>query len=186
MSQISELLDSHHEKKHFSCGKELLDNYLHKQASQEVKRKLSVCFVIVDSPSNRIKGYYTLSNNSIPLIQLPDEFIRKLPKSYTSILVILLGCLAIDSIYQKSGLGKLILVDALKRCYELAKSLGSLAVVVHPVDSDAEKFYDKYGFIKLPVSGKMFLSMKTINLLFDSYLMFFLVYCFPFFIFTTL
>ena len=36
------VLHSSHKKKKFNCGKELLDNYLHKQASQDVKRKFSV------------------------------------------------------------------------------------------------------------------------------------------------
>ncbi len=32
---------------------------------------------------------------------------------------------------------------------------------------DAEKFYEKYGFIKLPDSGKIFLVMQTIKELFE-------------------
>lgn len=65
-------------------------------------------------------------------------------------------------------MGKQILVDALKRSYELSKTIGSFAVVVDPLDQDAEDFYQKYGFIKLPDSGKMFLPMKTIRQLFDK------------------
>lgn len=61
----------------------------------------------------------------------------------------------------------MILIDALKRSYEIAKTIGSVAVVVDPIDQDAEGFYTKYGFIKLPDSRKMFLPMKTINQLFE-------------------
>ncbi len=51
--------------------------------------------------------------------------------------------------------------------YEVSlKSIGSMAVIVRPTDENAEKFYLKYGFVKLPDSGKMFLSMKTIAQLF--------------------
>jgi hypothetical protein len=60
-----------------------------------------------------------------------------------------------------------LLIDALKRSYEISKTIGSFAVVVDPIDQDAEDFYVKYGFIKLPDSGKMFLPMKTINQLFE-------------------
>lgn len=167
MSQISELLNSKHKKSDFSCGKEMLDNYLHKQASQDIKRKLSVCFVIKEVETDLIKGYYTLSNNSIPLELVPNEIRKKLPRSYEAIPTTLLGRLAIDNKFQGQGMGKLILVDALKRSYELSKTIGSLAVVVDPIDKDAERFYDKYGFIKLPDSGKMFLPMKTIGQLFE-------------------
>jgi len=38
-------LNSKHDKKEFDCGKESLNNYIRKQAKQDVKRKLSTCFV---------------------------------------------------------------------------------------------------------------------------------------------
>ncbi len=166
MSQISEPLNPTHKKSDFSCGKEMLDNYLHKQASQDIKRKLSACFVVKEEQTEFIIGYYTLSNNSIPLEDIPDDIRRKLPRSYKSIPTTLLGRLAIDNNFQGQGLGKLILMDALKRSFEVSKTIGSYAVIVDPIDEDAERFYDKYGFIKLPDSGKMFLPMKTIGQLF--------------------
>lgn len=167
MNQITENLNSGHRKNEFSCGKDLLDNYLHKQAKQDIKRKLSACFIISDKESKLIKGYYTLANNSIPQDFIPKEFQNKLPKSYSSIPTTLLGRLAVDNRFQAKGIGKLLLIDALKRCYEISKSIGSFAVVVDPLDDDAVKFYNRYGFIKLPDSGKMFLPMNTIKILFE-------------------
>ncbi len=163
---LSELLSSKHKKSVFSCGKTMLDVYIHKQANQDIKRKLSACFVISENKTGFIKGYYTLSNNSIPLSDIPNEISKKLPKSYQSIPTILLGRLAIDSKFQGQGIGKILLVDALKRSFEISKTIGSFAVVVDPIDANAENFYHKYGFIKLPNSGKMFLPMKTISQLF--------------------
>ena len=167
MSQISEPLNSTHKKSDFSCGKEMLDTYIQKQANQDVKRKLSACFVINETETNLIKGYYTLSNNSLPSEFIPDQIRKKLPRTYESIPTTLLGRLAIDGRFQGQGIGKLILIDALKRSYEISKTIGSFAVVVDPIDQDAEDFYNKYGFIKLPDSGKMFLPMKTISQLFE-------------------
>lgn len=167
MSQISEPLNSAHKESDFSCGKEILDRYLHKQANQDVKRKLSVCFIINDESTNLIKGYYTLSNNNIPLELVPIQIQKKLPKSHESIPTTLLGSLAINNRFERQGVEKLMLIDALKRTYELSKTVGSFAVVVDPIDQDAENIYDKYGFIKLSDSGKMFLPMKTINQIFE-------------------
>jgi GNAT superfamily N-acetyltransferase len=90
-----------------------------------------------------------------------------LPKSYLSIPTVLLGRLAIDKGFQGKGIGKLLLIDSLKRCYDTSKSVGTFAVIVDPLDKEAERFYEKYGFINLPDSGKMFLSMKTIEELFE-------------------
>ena len=138
-------------KEKFSCGKDLLDIYLKKQATQDIKRKLSACLIIKEEETNYIKGYYTLSNSSVPLY---------------SITLTLIGRLAVDKIYQGKDTGKILLVDALKRSYDLSKQIGSFAVIVDPLDKQAELFYLKYGFIKLPDSGKMFLTMKTIEQLF--------------------
>ncbi len=167
MIQLTEPLNSKHNKKEFSCGKKILDNYLHQQANQDVKRKLSACFILNDSETELIKGYYTLANNSIPQSVIPADLQKKLPKSYSSIPTTLLGRLAIDNRFQGKGIGKILLIDALKRSYEISKSIGSFAVIVDPLDKDAETFYEKYGFIKLPVSKKMFLPMKTIKSLFS-------------------
>jgi len=165
MSFLTESLDKSHIKNEFSCGKVMLDNYIQKQASQDVKRKLSACFVFVEE-DKIVQGYFTLANSSIPLEQVPESFKKKLPKSYTSIPTSLLGRLAVDTKFKGKSLGKNLLIEALKRSYLISKEIGSFAVIVDPIDEDAENFYTKYGFIKLPDSGKMFLPMKTIQQLF--------------------
>ena len=72
-----EILDKKkHNRKDFDGGNNLLTNYLKKQANQDVKRKLSACFVLVENDTGQIKGYYTLSNRSIPLKKFPVK-IRK-------------------------------------------------------------------------------------------------------------
>ncbi|MGE5394443.1 MAG: GNAT family N-acetyltransferase [Candidatus Saccharibacteria bacterium] len=162
-----ELLDKKHSLKAFDCGNELLNSYLKNQAGQDVKRKLSACFILTEKQTNQIQGYYTLSNNSIPLNSFPEPIQKKLPKSYESIPTSLLGRLAVDINFQRKGIGKILLIDALKRSYEVSKEIGSFAVVVDPIDEEAEKFYAKYDFIKLPDSKKMFIATKTLKELFD-------------------
>ena len=59
------------------------------------------------------------------------------------------------------------MIDALKRSYETAiASIASMAVIVDPIDENAVRFYSKYGFILLPGSGRMFISMSTVEQLF--------------------
>ena len=62
MSYLTVPLHPSHNKKLFSCGKPLLDTYLHTQAKQDVNRKLSACFVLTNDENNSVKGYYTLSS----------------------------------------------------------------------------------------------------------------------------
>lgn len=164
MSVKIELLNPLLNKKDFSCGKEMLDNYLHTQASQDVKRKLCVVFVMVEDTT--IKGYYTLSNASIPAELMPEAIRKKMPGSYKALPVTLLGRLAVDAKFKGQGLGSILLIDALKRSFSVAgESLGSIGVVVDPLDEDAVTFYKKFGFILLPDSGKMFMPMADVALL---------------------
>ncbi|PKP32947.1 MAG: GNAT family N-acetyltransferase [Bacteroidetes bacterium HGW-Bacteroidetes-16] len=161
-----ELLDKKHNRNDFDCGKELLNNYLKNQVGQDVKRKLSVCFVLSENDTNIIQGFYTLSNYGIPLSSFSEQIKKKLPKSYTSVPTTLLGKLAISKKYQGQGIGKILLIDALKRSYDNSQVIGSFAVVVDPIDEEAVRFYKKYDFIGLPDSGKMFITIKTLDVLF--------------------
>ena len=139
----------------------MLDDYLHFQASQDIKRKLCAVFVMFENTV--IKGYYTLSNASVPSYLMPESIKKKMPKSYEALPVTLLGRLAVNENFKGLGLGGILLLDALKRSYEVAsKSLGSIGVVVDPLDNQAIAFYEKFGFIRLPDSGKMFLPMSDI------------------------
>ena len=158
-------LDSKHKKSEFTCGNTYLDNYIQKQAKQDIKRKLSACFVL-SNKENEIRGFYTLSNAGIPRELIPENISKKMPRAYESLPVTLLGRLAINEKSKGQGLGKLLLIDALKRSFEVSKVIGSMAVIVDPIDENAISFYNKFGFISLPDSEKMFLSMKTIEQLF--------------------
>ncbi len=166
MSYLTVLLNSVHKKANFTCGIPLLDNYLHTQAKQDVKRKLAACFILADA-DNRVKGYYTLSSAVIPRAILPENIIKKLPPSYMDLPATLMGRLAIDQGYKRQGLGALLLIDALKRSFDTSvSSVGSMAIIVDPIDQGAVNFYTKYGFTLLPDSGKMFITMETVALLF--------------------
>jgi len=167
MSYQTILLNSSHQKNDFDCGKEMLNSYLQRQANQDMQRHLSVCFVIV-SKNDLVRGYYTLSNASIERDLIPDDLKIKLPKSYSNLPVTLLGRLARDINEEGARLGETLLLDALKRCFDASATIGSLAVVVDPIDEESKNFYLNYGFILLPDSQKMFLPMKTIGYLFEK------------------
>ncbi len=168
MAYITVPLVTSHDKAAFSCSKDMLDRYLHKQAGQDMKRHLSVVFVLPEEKEGvRIKGYYSLSSDNIPYDQVPLNIQKKMPSSYTSLPTTLLGRLAVDKNFQGQGLGERLLLDALKRSYDISTStVGSIAGIVDPLDKAANAFYAQYGFISLPDRGRMFLPMKTIKQLF--------------------
>lgn len=164
MGYVTVLFEKSQLRKNFNCNKPSLDNYLRTQVSQDIKKRLAVCFVYLDKDQKSIIGYYTLSNGSIPYSDVPENLRKKYPKSYDYIPVTLLGRLAIDQKFKGQGLGSLILIDALKRSLEVSESeLVSVAVIVDPLDEEAKNFYNHFGFIKIPDSGKMFIDMNTIE-----------------------
>ena len=167
MTYLTEPLNLEHERSGFNCGIEQLDTYIQKISKQDMKRFLTVVHVLTEESSSGVIGYYTLSGLHIPRAVLPEAIIKKLPKGYNELPATLLGRLAIDLKYQGQGLGEELLLDALKRAYDLTQSsIGSMAVVVDPYNAKSKKFYDQYDFIEIPDRDRMFLPMKTIEKIF--------------------
>lgn len=162
------LLNNTHNRKSFDCGIPALNDYLKIQAGQDMRRKLSACFVFTQKGNSDVLGYYTLSNYSIPPTQFPEGIRKKFPPNYNSIPVTLLGRLAVNGNQKGKGLGKILLIDALRRSYEASLEIGSLAVVVDPINQEAMEFYRKYDFTLLPDSGKMMIGMKVLAELFGE------------------
>lgn len=165
MNYLTTKLSSAHKRDQFHCGVESLDNYIKLQVSQDVRKKLAACFVLADE-KNKVIGYYTLSSFSIPKVSVSAAVQKKVPKAYADLPVTLLGRLAVDVSAKGRKLGEKLLLDAMKRSYDITASIASMALVVDPVNDEAVTFYRKYGFMLLE-SGKMFLPMQTIAQLFE-------------------
>ncbi len=157
-----EPLGKAHDRAAFSCGIEALDNYLKKQAGQDVAKRVAICFVL--TPGGRtIAGFYTLSQYCVDLGKLPEEIAKRLPK-YPEIPATLLGRLAVSEQFKGQGLGEFLLLDALHRSLEQSRRVASAAVIVDAKDEAARHFYEHFGFLPLPATpNRLFLPMKTIE-----------------------
>ena len=166
---LTALLDkTTHNRESFSCGKSELDTYLHQQAAQDVSKHATVCYILADEDDpSRVIGYYTLSNFSIQLSNIPAELSKQIPK-YPEVPATLLGRLAVDTEYRGKGLGEFLLLDALRRALEYSETTsGSVAVVVDAKDEEARGFYLKYGFIQLTSDpNRILILMGTVKKLF--------------------
>jgi len=159
---IIHLLDKSHNRKNFSCEEPSLTGYIQKQVSQDIRKRMAICFVALNE-SRDVIGYYTLSSESLGRDLIPEKYMNQVPKNYNAP-VILFGRLARDIKAKGTGLGEFLLLDALFRSYKLSnQSIGAMAVVVDPINELAVKFYEKYGFEQLPDSEKMLLPMKVIE-----------------------
>jgi predicted GNAT family N-acyltransferase len=160
---IIEPLSPAHDRSGFKCGIDSLDNYIKRQANQDIKRQISRVYVAVNiEKPNKIMGYYTLSSLSIELNQLPEELLKKLPKH--PIPAALIGRLAVDKSVHGNGIGKMLLADALKRILVISDEIAIYAVVVDAINDKAKGFYKQYGFQSLgEETPRLFLPLKTIT-----------------------
>ena len=141
---IIEALASHHHRTDFSCGIESLDRYFQKQVTQDVRRRVTACYVATAVLEAKVAGYYTLAAAGVPLAEMPIELAKRLPR-YPFVPVARLGRLAVDRTYHGRKLGSALFWDAVQRC--LQSEVAVFALVVDAKDDQAEAFYHHHGFI---------------------------------------
>jgi GNAT superfamily N-acetyltransferase len=161
----SEPLGSH-DRAAFSCGTPELDAYLKTRASQEIKKHLAAVFLLTPD-GKTIAGFYTLSQYSVGLDEIPEVISRKLTR-YNDVPVTLIGRLARSVEYRGKGIGEKLLLDALRRCLVNSRELGSWAVIVDAKGANAVAFYRKFAFAQFPnTPNRLFLPTVTIEDMFS-------------------
>lgn len=138
-----EALSASHDRQGFSCGVEALDGYLARQAGQDMRRRVSNCFVALPEGGGAIAGYYTLAAASIPVQDLPEEQTRRLPR-YPVLPAVLIGRLAVGQRFKGQQLGAALLFDAILRALRAEPAV--LTAIVDAKDATAAAFYRHHGF----------------------------------------
>ena len=155
-----EPLDPNHDRASFSCGEPSLDHYIRRRASQDARRRVARVFVATHHPPERIAGYYTLNAASFEKDDLPAELAKRLPHYPVPAAVI--GRLAVDLRNQGSGLGEMLLLDAIHRIVRASDTIGLYAVVVDALHDRASAFYERYGFAPFPSQPlRLYLPLRT-------------------------
>ena len=174
--EFVELNKKKHDRNTFDCNKESLNDFLKKNASQNMKAGVSKTFVLpaeaAEGEKAAVCSFYTLTPSQIERETIPDNKVQKSLPRYP-VPVILIGQLAVNSQCQGQGLGEITLIKALNHCVDLAEKIAFQAVVVDVLDDDAEKFYDQYGFLKFEKKDsseklRLYMPMKTIKTLFGT------------------
>ena len=139
-----EALGPAYDRTAFRCGVEVLDRYFAAQVTQDIRRRVSACFVAVEQVTGVVAGYYTIAASSIPLPDLAPETAKKLPR-YPLVPAVRVGRLAVAEGHRGKGLGAGLLVDAISRA--LRAEIAAYAIVVDAKDEGAVAFYKHHGFI---------------------------------------
>ena len=149
-----EVLGASHARDGFACGVEALDAYFARQATQDVRRRASACYVAVEACTGKVAGYYTLAAGGVPLTDLPETLTKRLPR-YPSVPVARVVRLAVDKAFHGQKLGGALLADAAVRA--MRSEVAMFALVVDAKDDAAEAFYRHHGFDRFGTKARQLL-----------------------------
>lgn len=165
---VVELLAAHHDRKSFDCGKAPLNEFLQRYARSQADRHAGVTHVVVPAAGDtRILGYYTLLVRTVERDLIPGATRRPAgPLPPGPIGVVLLGRLAVDKSAQGRGLGRRMLLRAIRQTAQAARDIGIYALVLDALDDAARAWYLRldWGFQELADSPyHLFLPVATIR-----------------------
>ena len=148
-----EPLGPQHRLEGFDCGKPALNDWLLRHARQAQGSGSAKTFVVVDD--DRVAGYFSLTVGQIDTLDAPER-IRKGMGQYP-LPVVILARLAVSTTDQGRGIGVGLLQNAIRRTMLIAEHAGIRAMLTHPIDEDATRFYTRFGFIASPLREQQLL-----------------------------
>lgn len=157
-----ELLTKAHDRAGFDCGSEPLNAFLKQTARQHAERGISRTYVLVeeDAPA-QILGFFSLNLCQIKSEALTPGEARRLPRDVSGVR---LGRLAVAKNHQRQGIGKLLLVGAMRKFMEIFDAAGGIGLFVDAKDVAARRYYEQFGFVSLPSNElELFLPVRTVE-----------------------
>lgn len=145
-----EHLTAEHDVSAFDSGTLELDNWLKRRALANEALGTSRTYVVTDG--GRVVGFYALANGAVAHKDVSAKTRRNMPDPIPAMV---LARLAVDSAYQKQGLGSALLRDALFRTIAAAQIAGHSRVLLQAMSDDAKRFYLRAGFHESPVDPLM-------------------------------
>ncbi len=144
----------------FDCGNEMVNRFVVRSLKKRVGRGFSRAYVLLDA-EGKFAGFYTLDTFSImrELFESPED----LPGLPPLVPAVKLGMLGVDRRWQKRGIGRRLLRDAMLKVLQISKIAGCAGLYLL-AEEEAVPFYEKLGFFALKEAKPlpMFLPIDTI------------------------
>ncbi len=163
------LLAPEDDRSQFACGDIELDRFFQRYAGQNQFRH-HIGSTYVAAAGERIAGFVTVSPGELTAETIAAALKKKVPAYPIPILRI--ARLAVDTRFQRQGIGKLMLRAMFELALELRERVGCAGVVVD-AKPDAVSFHQRLGFMPLsavrgtlaarPEPLPMFLPVKLIE-----------------------
>lgn len=126
----------------FDCGHPALNQFLQRYALQSQKAGGSQTYV--SNAQGRVAGFYSLAVGSVSSADAPDRVSKGLARHPVPVMILVR--LAVDVAYQRKGLGRALLKDALLRTLQAADIAGIRAILEHAKDAEARAWYASWDF----------------------------------------
>lgn len=138
----------------FDCGQPSLNDWLLRHARQAQASGSAKTWVVTSS-GGQVVAYYRLAVGQADVLAVPER-VRKGMGRYP-IPVIILARLATALPHQGQGIGVGMLQDAIRRTLTVAEQAGVRALLTHPMDEAAARFYQRFGFEASPMREQQWL-----------------------------
>jgi GNAT superfamily N-acetyltransferase len=125
----------------FDCGSPARSAWLVEHALQAHRAGLSRVYVVrdLDHPALRVVGYYALAAGSVAPAEASPRLRQGAGRYHQP--VVILTRLGVDHAAQGEGLGRALVVDALRRIATASEVIGVRAVLIHCETDAARDFY---------------------------------------------
>ena len=157
-SWISEAIADHHELARFSCGNDVLDQWLREQALRAHRAGVSRTTVWVGPDEPAVVAFHSVAPTQLARVDLPA---RSLSAGYSTVPGFLIGRLALDESLHGQGLGTHLLLDALERIVDAADLVGGRLIAVDAIDTEAKQFYLHHDFQAIEGSSRLVMKVAT-------------------------
>jgi GNAT superfamily N-acetyltransferase len=146
----------------FDCGHVALNEFLQRFAFVNQRSNSSQTYASCNA--GQVAGFYSLAVGSVEPSHSAPRVIKGIPRHPVPVMI--LARLAIDQRYQRQGLGKALLKNALLRTVQAADIAGIRALLVHAKDEEARNWYRQWEFEESPTDAyHLFLLVKDIKAL---------------------
>jgi GNAT superfamily N-acetyltransferase len=123
----------------FDCGSPAQTDWLHRHALPAHQAGLSRVYVSRVADEGRIAGYYALAAGSVAPADASPRLTRGAGRHHQP--VVILTRLGVDRSCQGGGLGRALVVDALRRTAVASEVVGVRAMLIHCANESARDFY---------------------------------------------
>jgi hypothetical protein len=128
----------------FDCGSSAQSEWLIHHAMQSHRMGLSRVYVVcgLDEPDTRVVGYYALAAGSVAQADASPRLRQGVGRYHQP--VVILTRLGVDCVAQGIGLGRALVVDALRRIAAASEVIGVPALLIHCESAAARDFYLRF------------------------------------------